>query len=214
MAVQTLPAQRTSTTGAARRPDPRAASSWWAPLAAACLVACVAHLPVTAEHLHEAPYIGVLFIALEVASVVLAAALVIRPTALVHGLVCALGAAALVGLVVSRTVGLPMMSDDIGNWAEPLAVVSVAAETVMTVGGALAVRAVRADRTTGRRIAPAIVVGALVLVAGLLATWLAADAEAAPAAGTGAPGTSMDMPGMTMDMPGMQGTVPTGAAGH
>ena len=35
---------------------------------------------------------------------------------------------AILGYVISRTIGLPQIGDDIGNWLEPLGVVAVIAE--------------------------------------------------------------------------------------
>jgi hypothetical protein len=40
---------------------------------------------------------------------------------------------ALLGYLLSRTVGLPQIGDDIGNWGEPLGVVCIVAEAVMLV---------------------------------------------------------------------------------
>ena len=47
--------------------------------AAAARVALAAHLPITGPHLREAPYVGVLFLALEAACLLLAAGLVAHP---------------------------------------------------------------------------------------------------------------------------------------
>jgi hypothetical protein len=44
------------------------------------------------------------------------------------GIVAAL---ALLGYLLSRTVGLSQIGDDIGNWGEPLGVVCIIAEAVM-----------------------------------------------------------------------------------
>ena len=60
------------------------------------------------------------------------------------GLACVL---AVVAYVVSRTVGLPLMADDIGAWLEPLGVVSVATETAVAV---LAAAALSRRRTPSR----------------------------------------------------------------
>jgi hypothetical protein len=73
-APTTPPAAATDARSVRRSADGRAL-----PLAALALVAAAAHVPVTPEHLQEARYIGVLFIALEFACVVLAVALVARP---------------------------------------------------------------------------------------------------------------------------------------
>ena len=49
------------------------------------------------------------------------------------GWVLALGVAAgpLIGIIVSRSVGLPDATDDIGNWGEPLGVASMVVEVAL-----------------------------------------------------------------------------------
>jgi hypothetical protein len=120
----------------AHRADPllaplRSAARW--PTAIVLLVVGLVHIPVTPEHLEEAPYIGVLFIALTVVCFVLAPLLVLadsRPIWLVSGLVNAL---AVLAYALSRTTALPQIGDDVGNWAEPLGMAAVLAEIVIVV---------------------------------------------------------------------------------
>lgn len=145
------------------------------PLAAAAIVTAAAHVPVTGEHLQEAFYIGALFIALEVASVLLAIAL-IRPTRAVLLAVSAVGLLAVVAFVVSRSVGLPLITDDIGNWTEPLAEISVAAELVMAIGGAVAL--FLPDRGSSQVSRLGVVVGLSLLTVGCVLTVVAAGDEA------------------------------------
>ena len=59
---------------------------------------------------------------------------------------------AIVAYVLSRTVGMPQMDDDIGNWAEPLGLLSLAAEglTLLLAGAVLL-----PDRRRDRHAAPA-----------------------------------------------------------
>ena len=112
------------------------------PAAAAALVAAAAHVPVTGALLREAPYIGVLFIVLEITLAILALALVMadtRPVWAASGIAPALAISA---YVLSRVVALPQMADDVGNWTEPLGVVSVGFEALLilcAVGQLLAV---------------------------------------------------------------------------
>jgi hypothetical protein len=119
-------------------------SRWRFPAAGLAVAAGLAHVPVTPEHLQEAPYIGQLFIALTVVCILGATMLLISDNALtwlVVGDSCLL---AVIAYLVSRTFGLPLMSDDIGNWFEPLGIVSVATESGVAV---LALAALRRLRT-------------------------------------------------------------------
>ena len=92
------------------------------------LVTSGTHVPLIPEHLEEAPYVGWLFIALSLVSVVLAVLLVRWDTAAVWAVSGAVTALAVVAFLVSRTVGLPELADDIGNWTEPLGYPAVLAE--------------------------------------------------------------------------------------
>jgi hypothetical protein len=162
---------------------------------AATLIAGLAHVPVTGQHLEEAPYIGVLFVLLEIASLVLAIALMIVPSRAVLLATAAVGVLAILAFVVSRSVGLPQIGDDIGNWTEPLAVVSVAAELIMALGGLAA--GAWGERTSGDVWTRAnVTLGVVVLLAGVFATFLAMGSEktgndvmGASVSGTGAAST-------------------------
>jgi hypothetical protein len=145
------------------------------PVAATALVGAAAHVPVTGEHLHQAPYIGVLFIALEVALVVLAVLVLLTDSLLVWRAAALVPALAIAAYVVSRTVGLPQIQDDVGNWTEPLGVVSVAAEAVMVL--LVLGRTLRPVQRVHGRLLPALLATAL-LVVGLVATTLASRAPA------------------------------------
>lgn len=109
---------------------PALRSRWRGPLALATTVAAGAHVPVIGEHLREAPYMGVLFVLLTAACLIAAlAAFAWDPPALYlfAGGVCAL---AVLGYCATRLVAFPQLDDDLGNWLEPLGVVSVASELV------------------------------------------------------------------------------------
>jgi len=122
-------------------------------LVALCLaVTAASHAPLIPEHLKEAPYIGVSFAALALASVVLGLALVLHDSVAVWGAVALLEALAVVAYVVSRTVGLPLLGDDIGSWAEPLSFPALVSEVI---AAAMAVTVLRRARTAARRPAAA-----------------------------------------------------------
>jgi hypothetical protein len=111
------------------------------------LVAAGTHIPLVREHLDEAPYVGWLFILLSVVCIALAVAVLFvdHPSVwLLSGLTCF---AAVVAFLASRTVGLPEIGDDVGNWTEPLGFPAVASEVLMAV---LAYAHLRDRRMTGR----------------------------------------------------------------
>lgn len=99
------------------------------PAAVLAVVAGLAHVPVTPQHLREAPYIGVLFICLTVVCVIFSSWLLIQDSAVAWGVLGVSCLLAVIAYVVSRTVGLPLIGDDVGNWFETLGVVSVLTET-------------------------------------------------------------------------------------
>lgn len=100
-------------------------------LAVAAVVAAAAHVPVIAPHLDEAPYMGALFILLTAACLALAATALIRDSAAVYALAILTCGLAVIGYVATRLVAFPMLADDVGNWLEPLGVVSVISETIV-----------------------------------------------------------------------------------
>jgi threonine/homoserine efflux transporter RhtA len=106
------------------------------PGAAALLVAGTVHVPPVPEHVHEAPYIGVLFIALAAACAVLAFLLARRDSVAIWAVTTVLAAAAALAYVVSRTVGLPQIHDDTGNWSDPLGAIALTTETTAAAIGA------------------------------------------------------------------------------
>jgi uncharacterized membrane protein len=95
------------------------------------LVAAGTHIPLIKMHLEEAPYIGWGFILLSVACIALAIAILFVDDAtlwVVSGAICL---AAVVAYLASRTIGLPQIQDDVGNWTEPLGIPAVASEVLM-----------------------------------------------------------------------------------
>jgi hypothetical protein len=108
-----------------------------------------AHVPVAAPHLAEAPYIGIGFVLLVIAGVYLAVRLLLAPGELVWAATGLVGAAAVLGYVASRTVGLPQIGDDVGAWWDALGLTAVCCELLM-VAAATAHVVARARRTAGR----------------------------------------------------------------
>jgi hypothetical protein len=96
----------------------------------------VAHVPVIEPHLVEAPYIGVGFVLLTVAGFYLAVRLVVDPDELVWATVGVVAVLAVVGYVLSRSVGLPQIGDDVGAWADPLGITAVSCELLMLAAAA------------------------------------------------------------------------------
>jgi hypothetical protein len=100
-----------------------------------CGIALI-HLLDSIGKFKETPYVAWLYIALMAGSVVVAAGLVHsrdRRLWLAAGL---LAASAIAGYVLSRTVGLPNATEDVGNWTEPLGLASLFVEgAVVAVSG-------------------------------------------------------------------------------
>src|SRR4051794_12790639 len=96
---------------------------------AALLLVGVAGTHVLEGRGEEARYIVVLFGLLAAATLGLGALLALRPaTRFARPGASALCIAAIAGYVLSRTVGLPQMDDDISNWSEPLGIAALACE--------------------------------------------------------------------------------------
>jgi hypothetical protein len=108
-------------------------SSWRWPAAAALSATAAIHMTLVPEHLREAPYAGALFIALSAAALATAILLSATDRELVWLAAGAISLGALVAYSVSRSIGLPSMSDDIGDWANPLGLAAVACETLTLI---------------------------------------------------------------------------------
>src|SRR5690242_18154157 len=111
----------------------QATSLWRWPAAAALSATAAIHMTLVPEHLHEAPYAGALFIALSAAAMAIAMVLSATDHDLVWLAAIAISLGALGAYFLSRSVGLPSMSDDIGDWANPLGVAAVACEALTLV---------------------------------------------------------------------------------
>ncbi|HWB65821.1 MAG TPA: hypothetical protein VG708_03205 [Mycobacteriales bacterium] len=99
-------------------------------VAVALLVAADAHMPVIAEHLHEAPYIGALFLALTLVCLAHVVPLTLHDSPALYVVTALVTGLAFLAYVLSRSVGLPQITDDIGDWLDPLGVTSIVSEGV------------------------------------------------------------------------------------
>ncbi|MCQ4040839.1 hypothetical protein ACFOSC_08955 [Streptantibioticus rubrisoli] len=78
-------------------------------------------------------YIGVCYHLLEIAGLLAAGLLLCRRVRLGWPLAAGVALGPLLGYVLSRGPGLPQYSDDVGNWAEPLGVLSLVVEAALLV---------------------------------------------------------------------------------
>jgi hypothetical protein len=122
---------------------PRATPWRWL-LALGATASAVAHLPVISPHLAEAPYMGEEFIVLTTACLLVALAAIICDSAVVYSLGVVTCGLAVIGYVATRLVAFPQLADDVGNWFEPLGVVSVCAESLAVIAAILGLRRRRA----------------------------------------------------------------------
>jgi hypothetical protein len=115
--------------------------------AALLLVTAAVHVPLVPEHLREAPYVGMMFVALVLGCAGMALVLILHTSWITWELTAALATLALVAFLVSRTIGLPGLGDDVGNWTEPLGFPAIIAEILTTL---VAARALLRPRATSK----------------------------------------------------------------
>jgi len=99
------------------------------PLAGLSVISAAAHLPVLSDHFHEVPYIGVEFIVLIAACVLIAIAAPAWDTTALYAVAAFTCGLAVAAYIATRAVRLPGLADDVGDWFEPLGVVAVLAES-------------------------------------------------------------------------------------
>jgi hypothetical protein len=142
-------------------PPAAAARKRDAPLALSLLAAALC-LGVTAIHIvdqgglpgDKAPgYVQVLYYALELGGVLTAAALLGSRMRTRWALALSVAIGPIVGYVLSRGPGLPDYTDDVGNWTEPLGVISLVVEGALLVTAATALGlSVRRERVYRRHV--------------------------------------------------------------
>ncbi len=89
------------------------------------------HLLELQTKLKEVPYLGIGYILLIVASIAAAALLIHSNSRVGWTLAAAASLGALIGYTLTRTVGLPQSTDDVGNWLEPIGLASIFVEGVV-----------------------------------------------------------------------------------
>jgi hypothetical protein len=101
------------------------------------------------------PYIGWLYVALITGSMLTAGALISGSNTRAWVTAALLPFGAIVGFILTRTVGLPGDTGDIGNWSEPLGMASLFVEGSLVALSAIVLQ-MRVDRTArrGARSAP------------------------------------------------------------
>lgn len=103
----------------------------------------------------ETPYLAAFYIALIVAAFVLTERLFVAGTRRDFIAAAVLSAAVIAGYAINRTVGMPGATDDIGNWLEPLGLLSLVVEAFVlwqsiaaVIGLSRSPRSVRASRAS------------------------------------------------------------------
>ena len=78
-------------------------------------------------------YVQIMYYALEAAGVAAAALLLTRQARVEWLLALGVAAGPILGYVLSRGPGLPNYTDDVGNWTEPLGVISLVVEGILLI---------------------------------------------------------------------------------
>lgn len=94
----------------------------------------------------EVPYLGVGYLAVILVAGALIMRIVSGPTKWDFLASAGLAAAVFAGYAINRTVGMPGATDDIGNWFEPLGLLSLVIEAFVVVAAVWAARAMSSDQ--------------------------------------------------------------------
>jgi hypothetical protein len=111
------------------RPPLRSSLRWGVAIAA--IIAAGAHIPIIPDHLHEAPYMGTLFVLLTLACLGLATVVLVYDIPLVYLAAATVCGLAILGYAATRTVAFPELADDVGDWLEPLGIVAICSEATV-----------------------------------------------------------------------------------
>jgi hypothetical protein len=100
-------------------------------VAIAAITAAGAHIPIIPDHLHEAPYMGTLFVLLTLACLGLATVVMVHDIPLVYLAAATVCGLAILGYAATRTVAFPQLADDVGDWLDPLGIVALCSEATV-----------------------------------------------------------------------------------
>src|SRR5689334_16250251 len=110
------------------------------------------HLLDSIGKFQETPYMGWMYIGLMFSCLAAAAALIHANLREAWLATLVLPASAIVGFTLTRTVGLPQATGDIGNWSEPLGLASLFVEGALIAVAGYALAALRpVSALAGRR---------------------------------------------------------------
>lgn len=136
MATATIPTPTTATPNhaAATRRAPlqaQSAGAYRGVVGVGLVGIALAHVLDLQSKMSEVPYLGWAYVGLIVSSLVLADLVVRRGGRTTFLASAGLAFAVILGYAVNRTVGMPLATDDIGNWLEPLGLASLVVEAAV-----------------------------------------------------------------------------------
>jgi len=109
------------------------------------------HLLDSLGKFQETPYMGWMYVGLMLSCLAVAAALVRANLREAWLAAIVLPASAIAGFVLTRTVGLPQATEDIGNWSEPLGLAALFVEGAVIAVASYALVALHPVRALGQR---------------------------------------------------------------
>ncbi|MET3768610.1 hypothetical protein ABIB15_001292 [Marisediminicola sp. UYEF4] len=118
----------------------------------ALAVTAAIHVLDLPSKVQEVPYLAVAYVLLIVASFVIMERIFRHGILIDYLAAIGLGLAILLAFVVNRTVGMPGATDDIGNWLEPLGLLSLVVEGFVVWQAAAAIALLR--RANGAQTSP------------------------------------------------------------